>query len=159
MNTYRISLFLHQCIDGEFSYWVNLSFLCIWTVSRKRTAEYWIHLLSDIAKSQNVISINIWNIDDFKQHQFYYQFILIVLLFIHSLLSLQKNSIISGQSTPTKTDHKPDIDNIQDRGGWESPLEFTLACIGYAIGLGNVWRFPQLVFRNGGGMNWIQWYG
>lgn len=38
-----------------------------------------------------------------------------------------------------------------ERGTWGSPLEFTLACIGYAVGLGNVWRFPHLVFRNGGG--------
>lgn len=38
------------------------------------------------------------------------------------------------------------------RGNWGSPLEFTLACIGYAVGLGNVWRFPHMVYRNGGGM-------
>lgn len=38
-----------------------------------------------------------------------------------------------------------------DRGNWGSPLQFILACIGYAVGLGNVWRFPHLVYRNGGG--------
>lgn len=37
------------------------------------------------------------------------------------------------------------------RGNWGTPMEFTLACIGYAIGLGNVWRFPHMVYRNGGG--------
>ncbi|XP_055703407.1 sodium- and chloride-dependent glycine transporter 1-like [Phlebotomus papatasi] len=37
------------------------------------------------------------------------------------------------------------------RGNWGRPLEFILACVGYAVGLGNVWRFPHLVFRNGGG--------
>ncbi|XP_052831093.1 sodium- and chloride-dependent glycine transporter 2 [Octopus bimaculoides] len=37
------------------------------------------------------------------------------------------------------------------RGSWDSKIEFILACIGYSVGLGNVWRFPYLVFKNGGG--------
>ncbi|XP_025056052.1 sodium- and chloride-dependent transporter XTRP3 isoform X2 [Alligator sinensis] len=35
---------------------------------------------------------------------------------------------------------------------WDNPLQFVFACISYAVGLGNVWRFPYLCQMYGGGV-------
>ncbi|XP_003477069.2 sodium- and chloride-dependent transporter XTRP3A [Cavia porcellus] len=37
------------------------------------------------------------------------------------------------------------------RAQWGNPLQFVFACISYAVGLGNVWRFPYLCQMYGGG--------
>ncbi|XP_008317991.1 sodium- and chloride-dependent GABA transporter 2-like isoform X2 [Cynoglossus semilaevis] len=45
--------------------------------------------------------------------------------------------------------------NVQSRGEWSSKIEFLLAVAGQIIGLGNVWRFPYLCYKNGGGVFFI----
>ncbi|XP_063066236.1 sodium- and chloride-dependent GABA transporter 2-like [Engraulis encrasicolus] len=39
----------------------------------------------------------------------------------------------------------------QRREVWARRAEFVLASVGYAVGSGNVWRFPFICYRNGGG--------
>nr|XP_037278230.1 sodium-dependent proline transporter-like [Rhipicephalus microplus] len=33
---------------------------------------------------------------------------------------------------------------------WSTQLEFICSCIGYSVGLGNLWRFPYVTYKNGG---------
>uniref|UniRef100_A0A8C5QLZ5 Transporter n=1 Tax=Leptobrachium leishanense TaxID=445787 RepID=A0A8C5QLZ5_9ANUR len=39
----------------------------------------------------------------------------------------------------------------KSRPMWDNPLQFVFACISYAVGLGNIWRFPYLCQMYGGG--------
>ncbi|KAG9335218.1 hypothetical protein JZ751_005573 [Albula glossodonta] len=42
-------------------------------------------------------------------------------------------------------------EKMKERGQWSNKLEFVLSVAGEIIGLGNVWRFPYLCYKNGGG--------
>ncbi|XP_063751548.1 sodium- and chloride-dependent GABA transporter 2-like [Eleginops maclovinus] len=46
----------------------------------------------------------------------------------------------------------------EGRGYWGSKAEFILTVMGAIIGPGNVWRFPYLCYRNGGGVFFIPYF-
>lgn len=47
---------------------------------------------------------------------------------------------------------------MQKRDQWGSKLGFILAAIGSAVGLGNIWRYPYLLYSNGGGVFLVPYF-
>uniref|UniRef100_A0A4W6FT85 Transporter n=1 Tax=Lates calcarifer TaxID=8187 RepID=A0A4W6FT85_LATCA len=47
--------------------------------------------------------------------------------------------------------NRMDKEEANDRPKWDNKAQYILTCVGFCIGLGNVWRFPYLCQSHGGG--------
>ncbi|KAK6308558.1 sodium-dependent neutral amino acid transporter SLC6A17 [Coregonus clupeaformis] len=52
----------------------------------------------------------------------------------------------------------PSPGDEEGRPAWNSKLQYILAQVGFSVGLGNVWRFPYLCQKNGGGAYLVPYF-
>ncbi|KAM3603750.1 uncharacterized protein V6R79_001465 [Siganus canaliculatus] len=70
---------------------------------------------------------------------------------VQQILDLQKMDGACGFVRSRQRRKRERPGNVEDREQWANKTEYILVVAGNVVGLGNVWRFPYLCYKNGGG--------
>lgn len=85
-------------------------------------------------------------LNNYLIYSFFNSFVFLSCIMKENFEPTVKLKLVNVTSSTAQPQGKP-----KQREQWASKVEFFLAVAGHIIGLGNVWRFPYLCYKNGGG--------